>query len=282
MRPSSEPSRGRRAAVLGSPIRHSLSPVLHSAAYAALGLDWTYSARECDEAGLPALLDGLDRSWVGLSLTMPLKTAVLPLLDTVTPLAEAVAAVNTVLLDGGRHGDNTDVGGVAAALRRAGLEPGESPLVLGAGGTARAAVAGLAELGARAARVAVRDRSRAAALLETARRLGVEVDLRDLDPAALAGASLVVSTLPAGAADRLVAGAPWPFAVPLFDVVYSPWPTAAAAAATAAGAPVVGGLALLVEQAALQVERMTGLPAPVEAMHRAGLAACGRPGAGPG
>ena len=114
----------RRAAVLGSPIEHSLSPVLHTAAYAALGLaDWTYTAIECDEAGLPALLASRDRQWAGLSLTMPLKRAVLPLLDSTEDLALEVGAANTVLFtDGRRLGYNTDVGGILTALREAGVE----------------------------------------------------------------------------------------------------------------------------------------------------------------
>ncbi len=94
-----------RAAVLGRPIAHSLSPVLHRAAYAALGLDWTYDAVEVGADGLPAFLEHLGDDWAGLSLTMPLKHAVLPLLATCSELATAVAAANTVVIDeGGRHG----------------------------------------------------------------------------------------------------------------------------------------------------------------------------------
>jgi hypothetical protein len=103
--------------VLGRPIAHSLSPSLHRAAYAALGLDWRYDAVDVGEPELPGFLDALGSEWAGLSLTMPLKTAVLPLLDEVSALARDVAAANTVLLrDGRRHGDNTDVPGIVAAL----------------------------------------------------------------------------------------------------------------------------------------------------------------------
>ncbi|MBA3620612.1 MAG: shikimate dehydrogenase, partial [Acidothermales bacterium] len=127
----------RRAAVLGKPIRHSLSPLLHRTAYAALGLDWRYDAVECDESALADVLAGLDDSWVGLSLTMPLKEAVLPLLDEVAPEADVLSAVNTVLLrEGRRYGLNTDVDGLAAALREAGAVPpagGGTAVVLGAG-----------------------------------------------------------------------------------------------------------------------------------------------------
>lgn len=127
----------RRAAVLGSPIGHSLSPVLHRAAYAALGLDWSYEAIDVDEAGLAGFLDGLDESWAGLSLTMPLKRTVIPLLHGLSPTAAAVDAVNTVLLhgDGRRIGDNTDVAGMVAALPvvPAGEVPVERVAILGAG-----------------------------------------------------------------------------------------------------------------------------------------------------
>src|SRR4051794_12969885 len=100
----------RRAAVLGSPIAHSLSPALHRAAYIELGLDWTYDAIECDEAALPAFVQSLDASWVGLSLTMPLKRAVLPLLAEMSETVRLTGAANTVLFRDGRTvGDNTDV-----------------------------------------------------------------------------------------------------------------------------------------------------------------------------
>jgi shikimate 5-dehydrogenase len=111
----------RRAAVLGSPIAHSLSPVLHRAAYDAIGMDWSYEAIECDQAALPATLDRLAGTHVGLSLTMPLKQAVLGLLDDLDPLARQLGAVNTVVYEAGgaRRGYNTDVGGALAALAEA-------------------------------------------------------------------------------------------------------------------------------------------------------------------
>ncbi|HSN06153.1 MAG TPA: shikimate dehydrogenase, partial [Candidatus Angelobacter sp.] len=111
------PDSRRRAAVLGHPVEHSLSPALHRAAYAALGLDWVYERVDVTPEGLRAFLDSLDGSWAGLSLTMPLKSDVLPLLDAVDPVAAATGAVNTVVLaDGRRTGANTDVGGMVAAL----------------------------------------------------------------------------------------------------------------------------------------------------------------------
>jgi shikimate dehydrogenase len=249
--------------VLGRPIGHSLSPRLHRAAYAALGLDWAYDAVDCGEDDLAALLDGLDASWAGLSLTMPLKQAVLPLLDEVSELAAAVAAANTVVLrDGRRSGDNTDVHGMVAALRESGVTGAERPVVLGGGATARSALAALAELGARTPVLVVR--SAPHDTMAAAERLGVRPVLASYDPAVLADCDLLISTLPAGAADALaphVAGVP-----ALLDVVYDPWPTPLAAACRGT---VVGGADMLLHQAAAQVELMTGRTAPLEAMRAA-------------
>ena len=249
--------------MLGRPIAHSLSPRLHRAAYAALGLDWTYDAVDCGEDDLPALLDGLDASWAGLSLTMPLKQAVLPLLDEVSDLARDVAAANTVVLrDGRRRGANTDVHGIVAALREAGVTAAERPVVLGGGATARSALAALAALGAREPVLVVR--SAPTETLAAAERLGVRPTLAAYDPAVLRGCDLLVSTLPAGAADVL---APHVADVPaLLDVVYVPWPTPLAAAC---GGTLVSGRAMLLHQAAAQVELMTGRSAPLEAMRAA-------------
>ncbi|MFL6128889.1 MAG: shikimate dehydrogenase [Mycobacteriales bacterium] len=268
---------GRRAAVLGSPVAHSLSPALHAAAYAALGLTgWRYDAIECDEAGLSGFVDRLGPEWAGLSLTMPLKRAALRVADEVSPLAAAVGAANTLLLDGSggrghRRVDNTDVPGIASALREAGLERVSRAVVLGAGGTAQAALAALAELGERQPTVLVRDTSRTSELRTAADRLGVRPTVRGtLTRAPLPEADLILSTLPRGAADRL-RPVRWDPGTVVLDVVYAPWPTPLAAAAAEAGCRVVSGLAVLLHQAVAQVELMTGRPGPVEAM-RAGLA----------
>jgi shikimate dehydrogenase len=169
-----------RAAALGSPIAHSLSPALHSAAYAALGLDgWTYAAIECDEEQLPGLLASCDSRWAGLSLTMPLKRAVLPLLDYTEPLAAEVGGANTVVFSGGqRRGYNTDVPGMVAALAEAGVRVPVSATILGAGATACAALAALRALGLATVVVQVRDAARAGDLLAAARRLRMAVELR--------------------------------------------------------------------------------------------------------
>ncbi|KRV50374.1 shikimate dehydrogenase [Wenjunlia vitaminophila] len=267
----------RRAAVLGSPIAHSLSPALHRAAYADLGLtEWTYDRFEVDEAGLPDFLRSLEperQRWAGLSLTMPLKRAVIPLLDEVSPTARAVHAVNTVVFteDGRLVGDNTDVPGLVAALDERGVTRVDSAAVLGAGATASSAVAALGRVCTGEVLVYVRGPGRAAELRELGERLGVAVRPVPWERAATAfAAELVVSTVPAGAADALSAAVPDRPGT-LFDVLYHPWPTPLAAAWSVRGGTVVGGLDLLVHQAVLQVERMTGCrPAPLAAMRRAG------------
>ena len=251
----------RRAAVLGHPIAHSLSPVLHRTAYRELGLPWEYDRLDVTPEQLPGFLDGLDSSWAGLSLTMPLKQTVLALLDEVDPVAQATGAANTVLLDaaGERRGFNTDVDGIVSALTdRATLPAHPTAAVLGAGATARSAVAALARLGAGAVLVRARRPEAAELLVETAALVGVEVDVAGWDDVAAALAcDLVVSSVPSGVADALATQVPTAPGV-LLDVVYDPWPTPLAAAWTAAGGEVASGLDLLLHQAVRQVELMTG------------------------
>ncbi|MEU8826795.1 shikimate dehydrogenase [Streptomyces sp. NPDC048636] len=274
-------SENRRAAVLGSPIAHSLSPVLHRAAYRELGLDgWVYDRFEVDEAALPGFFERLGEDggpgWAGLSLTMPLKRAVIPLLDRISDTAASVEAVNTVVFtdDGGRIGDNTDIPGMPAALRERGVATVERAAVLGAGATASSALAALARICDGEVTAYVRSAARAAEMRQWGERLGVAVRTADWADAARAfDAPLVIATTPAGTTDALAGAVPdRPGA--LFDVLYDPWPTPLAAAWSARGGAVVGGLDLLVHQAVLQVEQMTGrAPAPLAAMRGAGEAA---------
>ncbi|HEY6423445.1 MAG TPA: shikimate dehydrogenase [Pseudonocardiaceae bacterium] len=261
----------RRAAVLGSPIRHSLSPVLHGAAYVALGLTgWRYGAFDCDEVGLPTFVDGLGPEWAGLSLTMPLKRVALAVADEVSPQASAVGAANTLLLGNRRRrAENTDVAGILAALREAGLDRVSAAVVLGAGGTAQAALAALRELGESTPTVLVRDPGRTADLRAAADRLDVQPTISGgLPDVAVPEADVVISTLPAGAADAL-AHHQWLPNTVVLDVVYAPWPTALATSALAAGCRIVSGLAVLLHQAAAQVELMTGCHPPVAEMREA-------------
>ena len=276
-----------RAAVLGSPIAHSLSPVLHRAAYAALGLsDWRYDRFEVDEAALPGFLAGLGTGdtpgtegggpWAGLSLTMPLKRAVIPLLDRVGDTALAVDAVNTVLFhpDGSRSGTNTDVPGLVAALRERGVTEVESAAVLGAGATASSALAALGEICTGEVTVYVRGPERAAQMRDLGDRLGVKLTTAPWEHAGEAfRTALTVSTTTVGATDHLADAVPQAPGA-LFDVLYHPWPTALAAAWAGRGGTVLGGLDLLVHQAVLQCELFTGTnPAPLAAMRAAGEAA---------
>ena len=259
----------RRAAVIGSPIAHSLSPALHSAAYEALKLDWTYERHEVAAAELPAFVDGLDKSWVGLSLTMPLKEAVLQLAQEISWTAEVTNSANTLLL-AQRQAFNTDVDGVVTALRRAGFahREGFPATVVGAGATARSAVAAVQQLGAARVDVLARRPERTVDVSRAAESIGIELHVHRWDDLRYLRAPLVVSTVPAGAADTLVpsvASEPgW-----LLDVVYSPWPTALAGAWQASGGRIVSGLEMLLAQAERQVELMTGLPAPTAAMRAA-------------
>jgi shikimate dehydrogenase len=280
---------GRRAAVLGHPIAHSLSPVLHRAAYAELGLTgWSYEAVDVDEAGLSAFLAGLDGSWAGLSLTMPLKRAVRPLLVRESELARAVGAVNTVVFtEEGPVGHNTDVQGIVSALAEAGVRGAVRVALLGGGATATSALAAVGLLGAETTAVHVRRATTTTELQEASTRLGVRVEICGLDAASLqrsGGADVVISTLPGAAADalaqdvvaqccRLDGEGRLPV---LLDVGYAPWPTVLAQRWGAVGGTVVGGFAMLLHQAAEQVLLMTGLPAPLAAMRRAGEAELGR------
>ena len=266
-----------KAAVLGKPIAHSLSPALHRAAYEALGFaDWTYDLVECDSRDLAAYVESRGPEWAGLSLTMPLKRTVLPLLDHVDHLAAATGGANTVVFrPEGRYGYNTDVQGIVDALTEVGaLAPG-SVTILGAGATACSALAAVGELGAAGADVVARDPSRTAGLQATADRLGLKVRLRPWEDLGTNGAAvpdLLISTVPAGAADDYAERFRLTHQVPpvVLDVVYHPWPTPLAQAATELGSIAVSGYVMLLHQAAAQVELMTGKPAPLEAMRAAG------------
>jgi shikimate-5-dehydrogenase len=258
-------------------VAHSLSPVLHGAAFAALGLDgWTYDRIECDARGLPALVSSLGPEWTGLSVTMPGKHAALEFASVASPRARAVGAANTLVqqASGEWHADCTDVDGVVGALRTAGgyaPVPGAVGVVLGAGGTACAALAGLAELGVGSASVVVRDRARAESAIACAERLRLPIDVvpwPTADFGALAeSAAVLVNTTPAAAIEPLVpllARAPV-----VLDVIYHPWPTALATAVHNAAGKIATGLDMLLHQAFSQSEQFTGHPAPRVAMRDA-------------
>lgn len=262
--------------MLGRPIGHSLSPVIHNAGYAAAGLsDWSYRAHDCAEDGLAAFVAGLDESWRGLSLTMPLKEVALDVADEVAPTAAAIGAANTLvrLPDATWRAENTDAPGIVDALHAAGVTTlthvaVDQLAILGAGGTARAALAAARELGATAVTVYARRPEAIADLDPVAGDLDLTLISRPWSDAADAGqAHVVISTVPKGVADSLVV--PWQPTTVLFDALYHPWPTPLAATASAAGCTIISGLDLLLAQAVRQFELFTGITAPVAAMREA-------------
>ena len=272
----------RRAGVLGKPIGHSLSPVIHNAGYAAAGLaDWRYTAHECAEAELPDFVAGLGPEWAGLSLTMPLKAAALGVADVASPLAEALGAANTLVRDSERswRAENTDAPGMVDALRLV-VGTVEQVVVLGAGGTARAALAAAKDLGAGSVTVYARRPEAFLELAPVAEALGVRMtgaDWAGIGESGHGDADVVVSTVPKGVADSLAGSIQWRPGTVFFDALYDPWPTPlAAAAAASAGCRVVSGLDLLLAQAVRQFELFTGVTAPVDAMRMA-LAAARNP-----
>jgi shikimate dehydrogenase len=260
--------------VIGHPVRHSLSPLLHNTAFAALGLNWESAAFDVAPGQAEGALSGVRAlGLAGLSVTMPHKDAVVTLVDECSEVAAALGAVNCVWNRNGiLRGENTDGAGFLASLARgAAFDPaGKRCLIVGAGGAARAVALALA--GAGAANVTVRNRTAArgeavAALAGAAGRVGAFGDDEDV-----AQADLVVNATPVGMAGMGAAdpAEPWPVDPGLLhagqvaaDLIYAPRPTAWLAAAAAAGAHPVDGLGMLVHQAAAQLELWTGVPAPV-------------------
>lgn len=258
--------------MLGFPVEHSRSPLLHLAAYRALGLtDWTYDRIACTAEQLPELVGGLGPEWVGVSVTMPGKFAALAFADERTPRADLVGSANTLVrTDAGWRADNTDVDGVTGALAAAFAGDAsrlERAVVLGSGGTAPAALVGLRALGAADVSIVARSRERAQPLVELGERLGARVRWIELGTPLDQDVDATVNTLPAAVAAEYagsVAGVPL-----LLDAIYDPWPTPLAQAVDAAGGRVISGLHMLLNQAYAQVEQFTGRPAPKEAMSAA-------------
>ena len=280
----------QRAAVLGHPIGHSKSPALHQAAYAFLGAGIAYTAIDVTEASLPEFMAGVRRGvqagegWCGLSVTMPLKSAMAGEVDEVRGVGRALGVINTVAIEsagsagpGARLvGYNTDVAGIVNALRYAGAASAPSAVILGGGGTAAAAVAALQELGATSAAIYVRDVTRATEARAAATALGFPVQVLPIDGAApaVAAADVVISTLPPRAADPLAAALEQELQAArsgpsdggtarkapgvLLDVAYDPWPSRIAAVWQDAGGTVVPGLEMLIYQAVEQVRLFTG------------------------
>jgi len=253
-----------KLAVLGSPIGHSLSPALHRAAYACLGLPWGYDAIEMLPTGLSEFIASRESDWRGLSLTMPLKRAVMPLLDGVDRVAELTGVANTVLFHGttgkwNLQGFNTDVFGIVEAFRGAGVERLTTVRILGAGATAASAILAVAQLGARRVRVSARSATSLVALFALGEVLGVDVrEARADDVDDGMSPDAVISTLPGGAEHSYRWDASAQALSVLFDVAYDPWPSPLAASWLRAGGRVIPGIEMLVNQALLQVRIFVG------------------------
>ena len=266
------------AMVIGSPISHSLSPVLHSAGFAAAGLaEWRYGRAEVTAETFAAFMQELPDDVRALSVTMPCKEPALAFAEHPSALAQQVGAANTLYrTDAGWAAENTDVAGIVNALRRAGCAHARTAVVLGSGATARSALAALRQLGVEQVTFAVRSEPRPETVaLATASGIEVAtVPLTQLGQQA-AQTDLTVSTLPSGAADAVaeqLSGRDLTGRY-LFDVVYAPWPSLLAAVGQRGGAQIVSGLEMLIEQAAVQFELFTGVAAPISDMRAAGYAA---------
>lgn len=278
-------ARTRVAAVIGDPVRHSLSPAIHNAAFQALGLDWVYVALEVPTGEARAAVKGMRAlGLAGLNVTMPHKTDVARAVDRLTPMAEALGAVNTVVpTPKGLLGDSTDGEGLVNALRTdEGLDPtGKRFLVLGAGGAARAVVRGLADAGAKEVVVAARRAAPAKACVKLAGavgRLGSTDEAGEVD--------VVINATPVGMGEVVaLRGEPELPVDPerlgegqlVVDLVYNPLVTPLVAAARAKGIAAVNGVGMLIHQAALAFRLWTGEDAPLEAMSAGALAALAHP-----
>ena len=268
--------------VIGWPVAHSLSPVIHNAAFAALALDWVYVPLPVHPEHLFAALAGLGAlRFAGANVTMPHKTAVADLIGDLSDDARRLRAVNTIVADGQLlRGENTDAPGFDRFLRRdAAFDPsGCSALIFGAGGAARACALALARGGADSLTIAAREPARVADLAAAVDGLGTAVRAVAFDEAADVGAELVVNATPLGPQDRRLPLPPLGAGVLVVDLLYEPTITPLLAEARESGAAAYGGLGLLLHQAVLSFELWTGRQPPLDVMSAAALAALAEPG----
>ncbi len=274
----------RLVGVMGDPVAHSLSPAMHNAAFAHLGMDWVYLPLPVQRGDLARAMQGLRAlQFSGANVTVPHKQDIVPLLDELTPQARLTGAVNTLYWDNKRLvGHNTDGAGLVRSLREdTGFEPrGQAVIMLGAGGSARAAAVELAREGVRRLLILARRREQGEELARLALRAGSQVDVavRALDevmsPGIFAGADLLVNTTPVGMVPETSAS-PLPatrgLGPPLlvYDLVYNPRQTRLLQQARQAGCRVASGLGMLLYQGVLAFQCWTGREAPVEIMRRA-------------
>lgn len=257
-----------KAAVLGSPVAHSLSPILHNAAYAALELDHTYAAIEVMESELGKFLTNLDEGWLGVSLTMPLKKVAFDFVDTSDDFATVTGAINTLVFKSGVQAFNTDVPGIVDALTEAEVLQISSAVIFGSGATARSALVALQRLGACKVNCVARNVSDIERMATIANEIGVKFDNTAIQDSDWMTADVVINTTPLGVLDEVARDVLSPSGL-LLDVVYNPWPTQLAASWAVTGGSIVSGLSMLLHQASHQVTLMTGEVAPIVAMRKA-------------
>lgn len=263
-----------KCAVIGDPVAHSLSPVLHNAGYAALGLaGWEYAAAQVPAGGLATHVAGLDAEWRGISVTAPLKREALAFATSATDRARLAGGANTLVPTAdGWHADNTDLPGAVAAIRERFAGAITEAVVLGGGATAASTGLALIDLGVERLRLAVRDPGRATETIASLMTHPQAPEITVVHLTDARAADVVVSTIPVAAqSPELVARMQGSGAV--FEVTYNTWPTPLVTAAESWGAAVISGLDLLVHQAVLQFEMFTGQPGPLDAMRAAGEAA---------
>jgi shikimate dehydrogenase len=257
----------KRAAVLGHPINHSLSPALHFAGYQALGLDFDYQAIDVTESELPEFLENLDDSWVGLSLTMPLKERITEIVPTTDALVRLTNSANTVSIGPDRTMSlsNTDVYGIRQSVTQTlSINKFERILIIGSGATARSAAAACKDLGATKVDIRARNVPAREQVQRVAISLGMESSSTDLHWEGVGNYDLVISTLPSSAFDHHQIHIDHGIQTALLDVAYSPWPSRLATQWP--NDAIVSGKEMLLWQATKQFAIFTGMDAPITAM----------------
>jgi shikimate dehydrogenase len=267
----------RTLGIIGWPVRHSLSPTIHNAAFAALDLDWVFVPLPVAPGGAADAVVGLRAlGFAGANVTMPHKTDVADAVDTLTDDARRLRAVNTLVVrEDGIDGHNTDAPGFERFLRRdAGFDPaGRTALIYGAGGAARACALALARAGAERITVVARDPSSTPDLRSALEGLPVEPVTTGFEDAPSHPSDLVVNATPLGADGEEL---PLPALTEdtlVVDLLYHPTVTPLQSSARARNATAFGGLGMLLHQAALSFELWTGQPAPLDVMSAAAVAA---------
>lgn len=249
----------RHLGVVGSPIGHSLSPRIHFAAYQALGLDWSYEANEVTTGNLGSFIGSLDGDWLGLSVTMPLKTEALQVAATYGEDAALTALANTLVSSGSGlwHAENTDVAGLTEALIANIADQPKSVSVLGSGATAKSAVLAISRAFPDSVLSVVgRNGSALEAVAAWAESVGIQLRHQTLAETAWSASDLVVSTVPSSAHADIATALDEALLAnnTLFDVAYDPWPSGLASKWLAAGGSAISGVEMLLQQALLQID----------------------------